>query len=192
MEILEKHEINKIIDNLKSSKIVAMPTDTIYGFSCLVDDDNAIARLFKIKNRDDSKQFIILVSKEFDLNKLISVTDNIKTFINNNTPNPLTMIVNRNLEYKLSKRFNLPTIAIRIPDDEYLQRILSKVGLLISTSCNVQGANPINDYDEIINAFPSIDAVVKDTIIASNKSSTIIDLTNDEFKIVRQGDFIVK
>lgn len=190
MEVLNTMDIDKIVGYLNSGGIVSLPTDTIYGFSCLATDDTAISRLCKMKNRDDGKQFILLVSKFLELSELIDVNDNVKSFINLHTPANLTMIVNKNKYLKLADIFELPTLAIRVPDNDFIQSVLDKVGYMVSTSCNVQGEPYINDYKEIMTTFPNIDAIV---VADSNQASpsTIVDLTGDAIKIVRQGDYII-
>ena len=192
MNLINKSDIKLITKLIKCGKILAIPTDTIYGFSCLATDNKAVDKLCKLKNRDDSKQFILLVSRNFDLTQLISVSDSILNFIYNHTPNPVTMIVNRNPNFKLADNFTLPTVAIRIPDDDFLQDILQDVGLIISTSCNIQGEPAINDYNQILQEFPTIDAVVKCDSIKSSQPSTIIDLTDGMIKILRQGSYKIK
>lgn len=190
MEVLNTMDIDKIVCYLNSGGIVSLPTDTIYGFSCLATDNTAISRLCNIKNREDGKQFILLVSKNFDLTKLIDINVDIKNFIDKHTPANLTMIVNKNNSVKLADVFELQTLAIRIPDDDFVQSILNRVGFMVSTSCNIQGEPFLNDYREIMTAFPNIDAIV----VSSSKNarpSTIVDLSENGIKIVRQGDYVI-
>lgn len=190
MEILSTEQIDEIVNVIAGGGIVALPTDTIYGFSCLATNNDAINRLCKLKNRDDGKQFILLVSSKYNLDNLIVCDDKIKEFIDTHTPNNLTMIVNKKRDLELADIFELPTLAIRIPNNAFVEAILDKVGYMVSTSCNLQGEPFLNDYCSIINAFPSIDAVVRaETKDAS--PSTIVDLTADEFKVVRQGEYII-
>ena len=191
MKILNTEEINEIVDVITSGGIVALPTDTIYGFSCLATDNNAISRLCKLKEREDGKQFILLVSSKYDLSKLVSLSGATQEFVLEHTPNNLTMIVNKSSSVKLADIFELPTLAIRIPNNAFLEAILDKVGYMVSTSCNLQGEPFLNDYQSIMSAFPSIDAIVRaEPNIAS--PSTIVDLTSEEIKVVRQGGYIIK
>lgn len=191
MEKIALHETDKIVNLLNNDQIVALPTDTIYGFSCLADCDETIEQLYKLKQRNESKQFIILVGKNYDLKQLIKVTDKIRNFIDSNSPAPLTMIVSKNPTAPLSSQFSLDTLAIRIPDDEFLQNILDKVGFMISTSCNVQGQPPLNTWQEIATKFPAIDGLVIRDNLPASKPSTIVDLTSTPFKIIRQGEYVV-
>mgnify|MGYP003325880757 CR=1 FL=1 len=75
MKRLNIKQIDEIVEVITSGGIVALPTDTIYGFSCLATNNEAIKRLCSLKNRDDGKQFILLVSSKFNLNNLLDMSD---------------------------------------------------------------------------------------------------------------------
>ena len=189
---LTENDVDRIVELLNQDKIVAMPTDTIYGFSCLATSNKAVKTLCNLKKCSNEKLFIILVSKSYDLSKLVSLNDSIKEFVKNNTPNPVTMIVEKNPSLKLAKNFEIPTIAIRIPDNGFLQKILDKVGFMISTSCNIHGQQNLTNPTDIINTFGSLDAIVESNTANYNSSSTIVDLTTNPHKVIRQGGYIVK
>lgn len=189
---LKKDNIKEIVDLLKQGKIVAMPTDTIYGFSCLATNDSALTKLCELKQCSNEKLFIILVSKNYDLSKLAIVTDSVKEFVGSNTPNPVTMILQKQPNTKLAKSFYGSTIAVRIPNNDFLQHILSEVNFMVSTSCNVHGQANLTSDKDIINAFGSLDAIVESDGVNYRSSSTIVDLTTQERKILRQGDYVVK
>ncbi len=189
---LTKTDIDDIVELLNNEKVVALPTDTIYGFSCLATSDTAIKKLCELKKCSDEKLFILLVSKNYDLKNLVKVNDQILEFVSNNTPNPVTMIMHKNDNVKLASNFYAPTLAIRIPDNEFLQSILNKVGFMVSTSCNVHGQKNLTTYKDIVNTFNDLDAIVESYAINYNSSSTIVDLTTKEHKILRQGGYVVK
>lgn len=189
---LKKENISEIVNLIKQEKVVALPTDTIYGFSCLPTSNKAVKKLCELKKCSDEKLFIILVSKNYDLNNLAVLNEDVKNFISNNTPNPVTMILQKNKNLKLAKNFYAPTIAIRVPDNEFLQQILSEVGFMISTSCNVHGQANLTNFKDIKNTFSNLDAIVECDLVNYNSSSTIVDLTTKDFKILRQGNYVVK
>ena len=192
MEILQKNNIKKIVELLTKDKVVALPTDTVYGFSCLATSEVATNKIYELKQRNNSKQFIVLVSKNYDITKLINVNPQIMQLIKNNTPAPLTMIVQKNQNINLASSFVMPTLAIRIPDDEFLQSILESVGFMVSTSCNLENQPFLNTYQEIQEQFKNLDAIVIDNNIKQTKPSTIIDLTTNPYSIVRQGEYNLK
>ena len=191
MQKIDCEDINSIVEVLEKDKVIALPTDTIYGFSCLPTSEKAVHKIYDLKRRSEQKSFIILLSKKYDFTQVLSDLHCID-FIKNNTPAPLTMIVNKSDNFKLSKHFYLPTIAIRIPDNGFLQSILDRVGYMVSTSCNIQGEPNINDYLEIERTFPALDAIVEFEEKKDVKPSTIVDLTSNPIKVLRQGDYILK
>ena len=188
--VLEKN-VKSIAERILDGEVVAIPTDTVYGFSCLATSESAISMLQNIKNETESRSYILLVHKDYDLSKLIKDKKQIE-FIKKNSPNPVSFIVNKNLDLVLAKTFSLPTIAIRIPNDEFLQSILEKVGFMISTSCNIHGEPNINNPQEIMDKFSDCNIGVLFGTVKANVSSTLVDITDEKFKILRQGEYIVK
>lgn len=181
----------EVIKLLRQEKIVGLPTDTIYGFSCLSTSDEAIKNLCKLKQCSDENLFIVLVSERYNLETIAELDEISKDFIKKNTPNPVTMILKKRTDTNLAKNFTIPTIAVRIPKDKFLQALLDEVGVLVSTSCNIHGSANLTECEEIIKTFPTLDAIVMAENSSSRTSSTIVDLTTGEFKILRQGDYIV-
>ncbi len=188
MKVLEKKDVTEIVKILKAGGVIATPTDTVYGFSCMPDNMDAVLKLCKIKKCDEQKMFILLVSQKYDLSKIVRSEH--LDFIYKNTPAPLTIIANKNTNLKLAPNFNLPTIAIRIPKDDYLQSILSNVGFIISTSCNIHGESNIDDFMTIMHKFLTINGIVKGKS-KNCKPSTIVDITKNKISVIRQGDYKV-
>jgi len=191
MDVYKTEEIEGIVKLLKEDKVVALPTDTVYGFSCLATSDIAVKKIYDMKQRDEQKAFIILLSKKYNLSELIEDKDTISV-IQNNTPAPVTFVVNKATNFKISKYFTLPTLAIRVPDNDFLQGILEHVGYMVSTSCNIQGEPNINECSLIQETFPMLDGIVDFNYLKNSPPSTIVDLTNKPYKIIRQGDFVFK
>ena len=100
-------------------------------------------------------------------------------------PAPLTVIVN---SAKKNER-----IAIRVPKNKKLEKILESVGAIYSTSVNISGEKSINDVDEIISAFSqSVDVIAYDKTSKQTEESTILDVTCYPFKIIREGSITKK
>jgi len=169
-------QINIVANSIKESKIVIMPTDTIYGFSCIKKSEN---KLREIKKRE-SKPFIYLISnynmfKEFDID-----IDVYKNILEKNWPNMITFIL---LNKKNEK------VAIRMPNDPILLKIIDIVNEpIISTSVNYSGEPIITNIDHIIDEFYNkVDLIVVNRSFLGSKESTIVDLTEDKYKIIREG-----
>ena len=171
-----------------SGKIFIYPTDTIYGIGGNPFDEKAVKRIIDVKGRDENKKFIWLLS---DFEKLFNYVEveNEKhiDFLQSVWPGPVTIILS--LNSRASEIIGTDTVAIRIPDDEFCKKFLSEIRQpLISTSVNFQGQAPLNNVEQIVEKFSGF----VDTIFYKQEQtikifSTIIDLTANEPKLIREG-----
>ena len=178
--------INKQIDD---NELIIFPTDTVYGLGAKVYDSNAQERIMELKNRDCSKRFAVLCANLNQIEELAYVSDDARKIINKYLPGGLTLI----LKAKNKEIHNYAiddTVAVRIPNHPLAIKILEENGPLATTSVNLSGCKPMNNYDEINKTFKGkVDYIYKDTtnITYSNVPSTIIDMTNG-LKVIREGE----
>ena len=171
-----------------SGKIFIYPTDTIYGIGGNPFDEKVVTRISDIKGRNEKKQFIWLLS---DFESLMNYADIIYEthfdFLQKVWPAPVTVILNLNERAKAIT--NQDTVAVRIPQNEFCLKLLKEISRpLISTSVNRSGENPLNRIDQIVNNYlQEVDAIFFITESTEHKSSTIIDLTSKQPKLVREG-----
>lgn len=185
MKIRKTHfnSIEKVVDAIKQNKVVIIPTDTIYGFSAKAPQVDAEIR--RIKGRGETKPFIQLIA---DPNDVYNFTDKkIPQKILNLWPGPLTIIV------PCKENFSIKTVALRCPSDEWLRIIIKKCGSpIFSTSVNRSGFENLWQIEDIESEFGNeVALIVDDGDKPQGKASTLIDLTGDEMKIIRQGDLII-
>ena len=102
-------------------------------------------------------------------------------------PAPVTVILNLNERTK--KIINQDTIAVRIPKNDFCLKLLREISRpLISTSVNRSGEDPLNQIDQIVNNFSQdVDVIFIKSETSEKKSSTIIDLTSKQPKLIREG-----
>lgn len=165
-------------DLLRSGSVCVLPCDTIYGLcSAYPIGENALKA---IKGRDANKPFLILATLE----QAKSLCIEIPSIISEVWPAPLTVILNT----KDGKK-----TGIRVPDDAYLQKLLNKTGCpIFSTSVNISGEPSMLNFSDICNRFESvIDFLVKGPEIQGTVPSTLIDATQNPYRILRQGQFDV-
>lgn len=169
------------INSLINGNVVIIPTDTVYGFSSIVDENlNTAEKIRKIKGRAETKPFIQLIANPQDIKKYTD--DDIPQEILSAWPGPLTIIVN-------SKKSN-ETIAFRCPGDKWLRDIIEKCGKPIySTSVNRSGS-PILDTEDSIKAEfeKEVDLIVLDGDKKNSLPSTIIKVEEGKWTVVRQGE----
>jgi len=170
-------------------KVICFPTDTVYGVGALIDDDEAIDKIYHLKNRDKSKPLAVLTGTKNIENYVLEINDFSKKLMDQYWPGALTLIFKKSniISDKVTSGFN--TIGLRMPNSNIALQILNHFGPLATTSVNISGSEPLNNVDEIIKYFKDdIDYIVIDEEVKSNISSTVIDVTTIPFKILRQGD----
>jgi len=184
----DNNSVDLCVKYLSAGKVLILPTDTVYGFSGIVSNEqNTDSRIKQIKGRDEGKPFIQLIAKPEDIYRYTN--DNIPPFLLSYWPGPLTIIVNnKNSDEKLK------TIAFRCPGDSWLRDILSKLEYPIySTSVNKSGFPVLDNEQDIVNQFSNkTDLIVLDGDKKNALPSTIVTVTDGELKIIRKGAVDIK
>lgn len=171
-----------------SGRIFIYPTDTIYGIGGNPFDENVVKRISDIKGRNEKKQFIWLLSDFENLMNYVDVIyDTHLDFLQKIWPAPVTIILNLNARTK--GIVSQDTIAVRIPQNDFCLKLLKEISRpLISTSVNKTGEDPINQIDQIVQKFlKHVDAILLQSDSTERKSSTILDLTSKQPKLIREG-----
>ena len=174
---------------LTEEKTILYPTDTVWGIGCDATSEEAVKKVYSIKNREESKSLIVLVSSLHMLKKYVSVTKEALKILKTSTK-PTTIIyknpkgVAKNI---INKEDN--TLAIRIVQDNFCRKLIKRFGKpIVSTSANISGKPTPKSFSEIDKAIlNSVDYVVnlhQEKI--TNKSSTILKIEGDSVIIIRE------
>ena len=176
--------------------VIICPTDTVYGFFASSISDIAAQKVFNLKKRDLSKKLIVNVASIEVLKKYIKTNDIESLLINKFWPGQLSIIFNLS-NFGYNRISHLVTgddksICVRIPNHPQTLELLEAVGIpLISTSVNLSGNTPINEYSDIVNSFKdNVDLILPNNFNLSNFTlpSTIIDARSEkDIKIMRVG-----
>jgi L-threonylcarbamoyladenylate synthase len=176
----------EILPIILSDGVIAMPTDTVFGL-CGGINQKVFYKLNEIKRRPNKPYLILIHDKQKLAQWVDSVSSEVQAIIDRYWPGPLTIIfkAKKNTPRFLVSEDN--TIAVRVPDHKRLQEILTQVDGLFSTSANKAG-EPIAQSVEQLD--PEILAQI-DAVIAGEppckQPSTIIDATQDQIKVIREG-----
>jgi|WetSurMetagenome_2_1015567.scaffolds.fasta_scaffold463147_1 L-threonylcarbamoyladenylate synthase len=182
--------LNEICDRFQSGEIGIIPTDTVYGIAGIVGNINVEEKIYKIKNRDESKNFVM---QTYDINivkKMVKeINDSAEKLMKKFFPGPITLIFNSSDYLKSIYNWKYDTIGIRIPANDVTLNILRKLDSpIFVTSANISGQKQLDNIDDIIKLFDDkIDFIVKDMSNKKNVPSTIIDVTDNKIKILREG-----
>jgi L-threonylcarbamoyladenylate synthase len=185
-----------IVKNFLDCKIGIVPTETVYGLAGICKPFDLIVKnkIYNIKKRDISKNLVLQIGTNFDILEIVeNINENAEKLINKYFPGPITLIFKASSNFIKNYDWNIETVAIRIPNHEFLLSILNKIkNPLFVTSANISGEEILNDFDFLKRKFENeldVDFIVKDEGTSkTNIPSTIIDVSNDkEIKILREG-----
>ncbi|NCU44322.1 threonylcarbamoyl-AMP synthase [Candidatus Falkowbacteria bacterium] len=180
--------LNKVAAALLSGQIVLLPTDTIYGLSCLATNETAIRRILEMKGRPDNKPLISLVNSWAMVERQAIVENKVRNYLSSVWPGPVTAILVSRQHLPAAVTGGLSTIALRWPKNDWLNQLLAMVDQpLVSTSANLAGQTPITSIDEIdqyfINDQPDL---IINAGVLKNPPSRIIDCQDPlNIKIIR-------
>jgi L-threonylcarbamoyladenylate synthase len=183
----ENKGIEKIAQIIEKGGIVVFPTDTVYGIGCNPYNENAVKKIYEIKSRTKLKSLPVL-AYSLDIVKEIALIDKFtEKIVEKYWPGPLTLILELT-DQKLKKSLNLENkIAVRIPDSKCTLKLLEKCKLIVGTSANISGNSSYTNPDECIKNIKNYDIFLNGGIITSKGESTIIEIKNEEIKIIRKG-----
>ena len=178
-------------DYLKRGKIVVLPTDTVYGFSGIVDGRHysyhTDQKIRELKGRSEEKPFIQLLAKPDDLKKY--TRDLVPASVLEKWPGALTVIVHTFL-----KGGERTTTAFRCPGDEWLRKVIALCGAPVySTSLNRSGEPVLDNVQDIKKAFGGeVSLIIDDGSKRGSLPSTIVRIEEDGgLTVVRRGSVLI-
>lgn len=182
--------MEKLLETLKSGGIILYPTDTIWGIGCDATDDEAVMKIFKLKNRDQNKPLIILVESEKRLQDLVEVPA-VAWDIIDLSEKPITIVYDAPKGISKNLMADDGSIGIRLVKDEFCKRLISKLNKpIVSTSANFSGEKSPKSFADISQKLINeVDAVAEDQInrVSKWEASSIIRVWNDgKIKVIRE------
>jgi L-threonylcarbamoyladenylate synthase len=184
------------VDNIIEGKLIAFPTDSVYGIGGDPLNKEVIERIFDIKFRDRKKGLLLLVSDYEEATKIVQFNNIANVLVKHFWPGQLTLILKRRETCIIPEEVSAfqNTLGIRVPENEIIMSILEKLktkgrfGGIIGTSANYSGESPSISGDEVAHKFLSpIDFIIDGGKSKSNISTTIVDCTSQEPKFLRIG-----
>jgi L-threonylcarbamoyladenylate synthase len=178
--------ISQIVEAYEDGRIIAFPTDTVYGLGCNPLNKDSISRIYDIKKRSGKKRFPILGFSKKELEKIVEFNSKAEKISEKFWPGQVTLLLP--IRKEITKQIeNDGKLAVRVPNNECVLSILKQCKLIIGTSANISGEESILDPKECKMRLPEIDILVDGGKIKSYGESTIIDFVDDEIKIIRKG-----
>ena len=189
-EKIDENEIKKIAQSIKNGKIVVFPTETVYGIGTNGLDENAIEKLYKIKQRPKEKPITLLVSDIEMIDKVAREINEIEyKLIKKFMPGPLTIILMKKEFVSDILTAGSKFVGIRIPDNEIARKLIEYSGVPIATtSANLSGKVAKIDLEDIRIEFKDkIDYYIDGGTSKIGKGSTVVKVVENNIKILREG-----
>ncbi|WP_278909861.1 L-threonylcarbamoyladenylate synthase [Faecalicoccus pleomorphus] len=187
MRTYSKEEINAVADALQNHKIIALPTDTVYGVGVMYGGLKDLQRLKNAKHRPETKPIPMMVSSIEHMEQVAVVDERVKKIAERFLPGALTLVLKVKDNVPKEYTNGLDTIAVRIPDEPFILKVIDVLNTpLLVTSANQSGAKTALTSDDVFEQLPDIDGIVLGTCRAL-QASTIVDCTQEKLKILRPG-----
>ncbi len=183
-----KNNIEVASQIVKRGGLVVYPTETVYGLGCYPLNIEAVKRLLEVKG-DRRNPLPILAASIRDAEKVAFVSQKGKILTAKFWPGPLTLIFPKKAALPDIVTFGLDSVGVRIPNNDAALRLMSlSGGLLIGSSANRTGEEPPRNVQEISEELKGmVDVILDGGPSAQGHPSTVIDLTSEKPRILREG-----
>ncbi len=180
--------MDKLRTILENGGAVILPTETVYGLFAQALNEDAVNRVYQLKQRPRDKAMNLNVS---NLNDIYFFSQNTPFFLeklyNRFMPGPLTIILKANKNVPFWVNSGLDTVGFRLPNHEQTLRLISETGPLIGPSANISGNESGKKFSDIQAQFPVDLPGIEDDQALTGIDSTILDLSGQKARILRQG-----
>jgi len=172
---------------INDGAIVVFPTDTVYGLGCNPYNHDAVLSLYEIKKRKKTKPFPVIGYSKKELEKIAEFNSLEEKIAEKFWPGPITLIL-KIKDKEIQKSLDLEgKIAVRVPNNQCILALLKECKLLVGTSANISGTGPFNDPKECGKNLSGYDLLIDGGMISGQGESTIVEIENNDVKILRKG-----
>jgi len=181
--------INKVVDVLKKGGIIVYPTDTIYGLGASLYNKKAMERILRIKKQTTNKPLSFILPDLKDISTYANVNDFAYKIMRRVTPGQYTFVLNATKEVPKLLLHKRKTVGIRIPDAHFALKIVEELGHPILSTSVPEGDDEGYHTDpiEIAEKYGNEIDLILDAGVMFNNPSTIVDFTNENPEILREG-----
>ncbi|WP_297218182.1 L-threonylcarbamoyladenylate synthase [Thermoplasma sp.] len=189
-----KEQIMDAVDSLRSGGTVVFPTETVYGLGALAENADACRKIFTAKGRPSDNPLIVHISS---MDQFASVSDPKEDRwvqdLERVWPGPLTVVVKKRDGIPDIVTAGLPTVAVRMPDDEIAHDLIEMAGPIAAPSANISTRPSITDSKDAIRFLDGrVDVIIDAGPTRFGIESTIIDLTRKPIELLRPGSYTIE
>ena len=180
--------MEKIKQELEKGGAVVLPTETVYGLFAKALNEKAVDYVYQLKCRPRDKALNLNVAS---LDDILNFSKNqppyLQKLVDCFLPGPLTIILEANDKVPYWVNSDLTTVGFRMPSHPVTLELIRKFGPLIGPSANISGHASGVSFKEIIKDLDQEVLGLEDDAFLTGQDSTILDLSGDKVKILRQG-----
>lgn len=180
--------VEKAIAALKAGELAVLPTETVYGIFADATNEAAVQKLYAVKGRPVEKALNMNVADydtilKFSVHQPVYLEKLVKTFL----PGPLTIILEASPEVPEWIHVGKTTVGFRMPSIPATQEVIKALGGLVGPSANLTGSPSPRFYEDLTSAILDKAAVALQDDSIYGLDTTILDLSGEKPKILRQG-----
>ncbi|WP_019947673.1 L-threonylcarbamoyladenylate synthase [Hymenobacter aerophilus] len=187
------NRIQQAVEVIRKGGVIIYPTDTVYGIGCDIHNAKAVERVCRIKGLNPEKANLSFICH--DLSHISDYAHGITTpvykVLKRALPGPFTFLFEASAKAPRQGGKQRKTVGIRIPDSPIILQLVRELGNPIMSTSVREDENTLEEYvtdpDLIFEKYRSMVDLVIDGGFGGNTPSTIIDCTNDDFELIRQG-----
>ena len=183
-------QIKAAVDVLANGGVAAIPTDTLYGLAASAFDESAVLKIYELKGRPDGMALPLLLSEAEDVRMCAEdVPPAAWALMKRFWPGALTLVVSKSPGIPGIVTAGLDTVALRVPDHPVPRAIAKTLGAPITgTSANLSGRPGLTNAAGVRREFgDTIDFVLNGGDAPGGVASTIVDVSGDELRVLREG-----
>ena len=183
-------QIKLAIASLKKGGIVAFPTDTVYGLGADPFNEQAVRRIYDVKNRPHDQPLPVLLADKSDLSKVAtSLPDIVWQLAERFWPGGLTLVLNKSPWLPSSVSGGSDTIAVRIPDHPIPIALMRGLGTpIVGTSANLSGRpSPVTAEEVREQLGDEVDLIIDGGRCPGGAESTVLDISGKVPALIREG-----
>lgn len=185
---LDSQLLERAAEILRRGRLVAYPTDTVYGLAALPTDPQAVRRLFEAKKRPVDKVTPLLIASPADLDLVAAeVPEVARRLMQAFWPGALTIVLRKASTFQSTAVGD--TVALRVPAHPVPRELVRLLGAPITgTSANVSGGpEPLSAQDARAQLGEAVDLIIDGGQCPGGRPSTVVDCTVEPPRIVREG-----
>lgn len=189
-KIVKSDNLDEAAQCLKCGGTVIFPTETVYGLGADALNEDAVKKIYAAKGRPSDNPLIVHIADTDNLLKIVkTVPPDAQKLIDAFWPGPLTMIFKKCDAVPRIVTANLDTVAVRFPSNKTAQNLIKKSGVFVAApSANLSGSPSPTVFKHVCDDMMGrVDFIIDGGECSVGIESTVLDVSQEEFKILRPG-----